>query len=143
MSGLADLLAGARPAGIYMWDGPFPVEEVRHAVELAGWRFAHLDAASTGSRQQFLTWIGEVFSFPDHYGHNFDALADLLAEVRAEDQEGTVLLWDGWGGFARADRRAFGVALAVLETRVAEEQADPFVVLLRGEGPALGVPALE
>lgn len=135
MSGLAALLAGRKEPGLYQWHGAFSAEDVRHTVEHAGWRFAHVDGWHGDTKKEFLEAVGEALGFPDHYGRNFDALADCLQDVRAGDSQGTVLLWDGWGPFARNERRAFSVALSVLGTRVNAERGGPFAVLLRGEGP--------
>jgi hypothetical protein len=144
VSGLAALLAGRTPPGIYTWHAALPVDDVRHGVELAGWRLAHLDGVGTESKREFLERIGEVLDFPAHYGRNFDALADLLADLDAGGRAGVVLLWEGWGPFARADERAFEVALRVLRTRVDATAAGPFAVLLRGPGPEVpGVPSLD
>ena len=144
MSGLAGILAGRTAPGIFRWHGAFDAADVRHTVEHAGWRFAHYDGWGAESKAEFLTGIGEALAFPGHYGHNFDALADCLQDVVAGDSAGTVLLWDGWGPFARADERAFSVALSVLGTRVNAERGGPFAVLLRGEGPdTAGVPSLD
>ncbi|WP_248582169.1 barstar family protein [Nocardioides sp. InS609-2] len=144
MSGLAALLAGHTPAGIYTWHGAFPAADVQHTVEHAGWRFARLDGVGTESKQEFLEGIGQALGFPDYYGQNFDALADLLSDVDGGDQDGVVLLWEGWAPFARADERAFSVALSVLGTRVNAERGGPFSVLLRGEGPDVpGVSSLD
>jgi hypothetical protein len=83
-------------------------------------------------------------SFPEHYGQNFDALADCLGDVVAGDSEGWLLLWDGWGPLARQDERAFSVSLSVLGGRVNADRGGPFVVVLRGEGPEVtGVPSLD
>ncbi len=41
---------------------------------------------------------------PTTTASNFDALADCLQRRRRGDGDGTVLLWDGWGPFARARR---------------------------------------
>ena len=55
-----------------------------------------------------------------------------------------MLLWDGWGPFARADPQAFSVALSVLGTRVNAERGGAFAVLLRGDGPDVaGVTSLD
>ena len=45
-------------------------------------------------------------------------------------------LWDGWGTLARADERAFSIALSVLGSHVNADRGVPFTVLLRGEGPS-------
>lgn len=143
MSGLAALLAARREPGIFRWHGAFGVADVQHTVEHAGWRFVHLDGVGVESREEFLDRIGEAFSFTDDYARNFDALADCLHDVVAGDHAGTILLWDGWGPFARADEHAFSVALSVLGTRVNAERGGPFAVLLRGEGPDLGIRSID
>jgi hypothetical protein len=144
MSGLAGLLAHHVPPGIYRWHGAFEVADVRHTVEHAGWRFAAVDGWHGDTKAEFLAAGGEALDFPDHYGQNFDALADCLADVTAGDSEGWVLLWDGWGPLARADERAFSVALSVLGGRVNADKGGRFAVLLRGEGPEVpSVPSLD
>ena len=149
MTGLAALMAGRRPPGIYRWHAAFEVADVKHTVEHAGGRFAHLDGWKTETKAEFLTAIGEALEFPDYYHHNFDALLDCLRDVGSypedpDSEAGTVLLWDGWGPFARADERAFSVALSVLSQRVDENEAGRFSVLMRGDGPELDdVPSLD
>lgn len=141
MSGLAALLAGRKEPGIYHWHGAFGAADVQHTVEHADWHFAHVDGWQSETKKEFLEAVGEALNFPDHYGRNFDALADCLQDVKAGDSHGTILLWDGWGPFARHDERAFSVALSVLGTRVNAERGGAFAVLLRGEGP--DVPGLQ
>jgi len=144
MSGLAAVLAGHEPPGIYLWHAAFDVEDVRHAVEHAGWAFAHVDGwAGADTKAAFLAAVGEALHFPDYYGQNFDALADCLHDI-GRDVDGVVLLWDGWSTLARADEKAFSIALSVLGSRVNDERGVPFTVLLRGDGPVVpGVTSLD
>ena len=149
MSGLAGLLVGliegeVRP-GIYRWHGGFDVADVRRTVEHAGFHFAHVDGWLAGTKAELLAAMGEALDFPDHYGQNFDALADCLHGVHAAPgQHGVVLLWDGWSTLARSDAKAFGIALEVLSSRAREDGRTPFSVLLRGDGPDLaGIEALD
>lgn len=147
MSGLAGLLAGllaheARP-GIYQWHGAFEVADVRRTVEHAGFGFGHVDGWVGGTKAELLAAVGETLGFPDYYGHNFDALADCLHDIGA-GQAGVVLLWDGWSTLARADQKAFDIALSVLGSRVNADRGVPFSVLLRGEGPEVpGITSLD
>jgi len=136
LSGLAAVLAARHEPGIFRWHAAFPAKEVAHAVEHAGWRFAHLDAWPTDSKDEFLDRIATALEFPDHFGKNLDALADSLSDV-GTDGSGTVLLWDGWGPFAHTDETGFDKALEVLNARAADDSRGPFVVLLRGDGPDL------
>lgn len=137
MSGLAAVLAGREAPGIHTWHGAFDAADVRHSVEHAGWGFAHVDGWTRGdSKAGFLDAVGDALDFPAHYGRNFDALADCLHDIGA-GRDGVVLLWDGWATLARADERAFSIALSVLGSRVNDDRGVPFTVLLRGEGPVL------
>lgn len=138
MSGLAAVLAGHVEGALHQWSGPADVADVRHAVEQAGWHFAHVDGWTAQTKPEVLAAFGRALSFPDWFGHNFDALHDCLYGISQD----TLLLWDGWGTLARGDARAFSTMLDVLgePTRGTAR----FVVLLRGEGPQLpdSVPAL-
>jgi len=138
MSGLARLLAGpvageAQP-GIYQWHGAFDVADVQRTVEHADFGFAHVDGWLNETKVEFLAAVGKALGFPDYYGQNFDALADCLHDIGSR-QAGVVLLWDGWSTLARADEKAFNIALSVLGSRVNADRGVPFSVLLRGEGP--------
>lgn len=144
MSGLAAVLAGREGPGIHLWHGAFDVADVRHAVEHAGWGFGHVDGwRGADGKASFLAAVGEALDFPDHYGQNFDALADCLHDIGA-GRDGVVLLWDGWATLARADEKAFDIALTVLGSRVHADRGVPFSVLLRGDGPPVpGITCLD
>lgn len=144
MSGLAAVLARRVAPGIHRWHVAFEVADVRHTVEHAGWGFAHVDGWTTAySKAAFLAAVGEALHFPDYYGQNFDALTDCLRDI-GRGVDGVVLLWDGWGSLARADEKAFGIALDVLGERVDADRGVPFSVLLRGEGPDVpGIASLD
>ncbi len=142
MSGLAALLAGHNPPGLYQWHSAAHVPDVEHAVEHAGWRFAHLDGWTIEDKHSFLKATAAALGVADDLGENFDALSDCLAEVSAGDRTGVVLLWDGWSPLARHDEQAFHVALSVLGGRTNDDRGCPFAVLLRGEGPPLDLPEL-
>ncbi|MDN4173009.1 barstar family protein [Nocardioides sp. SOB77] len=133
MSGLAALLAGELPPAVYRWDAAYDVEEVRGAVELAGWRLAHLDGWSHPARAEMLEALGEALGLPAWWGRNLDALADCLRDV---DTDRVALLWDGWGPSAREDARSFGVVLRLLT-------GSGIAVLLHGDGPEVDVPPLD
>ncbi len=137
MSGLAGLLAGRRDPGVYQWQAAFDADEVRRAVEHAGWRFGYVDGWTHQDKAGLLSELAGSLGFPGWFGRNYDALMDVLRDVT----EPTLVLWDGWGTLARSDRRAFGLALSIFGDRAADGPA-PFAVLLRGEGPGIRVPVL-
>ena len=140
MSGLAAVLAGHEPPGIPLWHGAFGVADGRPSVGHAGWGFGWVGGwTGADTKQAFLAAVGEALDFPGYYGQNFDALADCLHDI-GSGRGGVVLLWDGWATLARADQRAFSIALSVLGSRVNDDRGVPFTVLLRGEG--LAVPGI-
>jgi hypothetical protein len=144
VSGLAAILAGREAPGIHLWHGGLEAADVRHAVEHAGWGFGHVDGwTRAGTKAEFLAAVGEALGFPDWYGENFDALSDCLHDI-GSGVDGVVLLWDGWSTLARADEKAFSIALSVLGSRVHADRGVPFSVLLRGEGPLVpGIASLD
>jgi Barstar (barnase inhibitor) len=141
MSGLAGVLAGRRPAGVYRWDSHARTADVEHAVEHAGWGFVYLDTVRVDDGIGFLQEVQTAFDLPESFGHTFAALGDALAGVRHD--HGTVTLWEGWSPFARAQSQQFYAVLDVLGRRCGRDEGGAFVVLLRGDGPALGVPQLD
>jgi RNAse (barnase) inhibitor barstar len=132
MTGLAALLAGQVEPGVYRWPGGTPVDEAADLVRQSGRGFAVLDGATAATKGEVLAALGEALMFPDHYGANFDALADCLADLT----EPTVLLWDCWGGLADTDQRSFSILLTILG------DTDQLIVLLHGDGPAVPVAEL-
>ena len=129
MSGMAALLAGHTPPGVYQWHNALHVEDVQHAVEKAGWSFRHLDGWTLEDRESFTKALCAAVESPD---------ASSLEEVNLEggDGAGTVLLWDGWSPLARHDEETFDSALEIFRRKVSAE-GPPFAVLLRGEGPEI------
>lgn len=135
MSGLARLLARHTPPGVYRWTSAAAPADVEHAVVHAGWRYVGLDTWKVADDEEFLDACKQSFDLPDGVGHDFDALADALGDVRAHDGDGVVVLWDGWGPLAREQPRMFAEAVSVFAGRVGLERAEPFAVLLHGPGP--------
>ena len=117
---------------------------MRHTVEHAGWGFGHLDGWVDRAQGGVPRRVGEALGFPGHYGQNLDALADCLHDIGA-GTAGVVLLWDGWSTFARADEKAFRIALSVLGSQVNADRGVPFAgaAARRGPGRAPASPSLD
>jgi Barstar (barnase inhibitor) len=143
MSGLARLLAGNAAPGVYRWSTATDAATVQHAVERAGWRHIGLDTWQVEDKGGFLEACKGAFGIDELAEHSFDGLADALNEVQPGDSAGVVVIWDGWAPFARADSRAFEVAVDVFDARVDAERIGPFAVLLKGPGPQTDVPELD
>lgn len=122
--------------GVYRWDGADDATLWAEAVDRDDVRLVAVGPA--GSKAALLTAIAESLRFPEWFGHNFDALVDLLGDEDYVPSH-TVMLWRGWAALAEADPDAFAVFLDVLRER-AEQPG--FSVLLQGDGPALDLPQL-
>ncbi len=138
MSGLAALLAGHTPPAAYQWHNAAQVDDVRHAVEHAGWQFLHLDGWTVEEREPFAKALGATFGVDD--SGDLAKVGQALPALGANPGEGTVLLWDGYGPLARHDRATFDEALSMLVERT--RASAPFAVILRGEGPELDLDEL-
>lgn len=138
MSGLAAVLAGRHVPGVHRWESALDVADVRHAVEHAGWAFGYVDTVARDASTDVLLAIGGALDdIPDHFtGRSLDAFNDVLRDLSGP----TVLLWEGWGAFARADPRRFALVVEILGQRDGEDP--PIEVLLRGPGPEDVVPVL-
>ena len=133
MSGLADVLAGRQPSGVYAERSGASPAELREAAEQAGWQFAHLDTSSVVDKAGFLETASVAFRFPDYFGRNWDAFADCLGDVAGEP--GVIVLWEGWSSFAEADEESFATALEIIRERSQIAGDGAFVVLMRGHRP--------
>jgi hypothetical protein len=139
MSGLAALLAGHTPPGVYRWHSVASVTDVQHAVELAGWTFCQLDGWAIEDPETFLKATAAALELPAPVP-GLEGLADHLVDRDMGDQ-GTVLLWDGWSPLARRDQAVFERALGAFERRAGSD-GGRFAVLLRGEGPGIDLAEL-
>jgi Barstar (barnase inhibitor) len=142
MSGLAALLAGHTTPDVYRWHNAAHVEDVKHAVEHADWRFVYLDGWTVEEKETFLKAAGAALDLPDYGGTDFDQLRQGLSGVSAEGHHGIVLLWDGWSPLARHDAEAFDAAMSAFGERARSHDADKLAVVMRGEGPTIEVPEL-
>jgi len=137
MSGLAGVLADHIPPGVYRWHAAYGVGDVQHAVEHAGWRFAYLDGHAVETAAEFHGAVAEALALPDSYGRTMDALDESLSGI-ADDGKRTVLLWDAWAPLARAEQRTFTSAVETMRS-----WSSAVCVLVRGEGPDLGLPSID
>lgn len=139
MSGLAALLAGRKPAGVYHWSSPMRVSDIRHAAEHCGWRCVVLDTISAVDAGGFHDAVAAGFELPDSYGRSLDALADVLRGT--PDAASTVLVWEGWASLASADPDFARRVIDVLTDRTGHEPA--FAVVVHGPGSGLNLVELD
>lgn len=79
-------LASLEDSGVHEWKGA--VEPLKAAAAQAKLRYAHVDLAKARDKATLFGEIDRALALPEHFGHNWDALADVL-----EDRD-----WLGKGG---------------------------------------------
>ena len=65
-------------AGVHEWSGA--TEPLKTAATHAHLRFAPVDLAKAHDRATLFAELDGALKLPEHFGHNFDALADVLED---------------------------------------------------------------
>lgn len=76
---LLDLTSGRLAPGVWSY-GSIPDDFSGQANDL-GWVSMSIDASTSNSKATFLEEICRAGSFPDHFGQNWDAVADCLTDL--------------------------------------------------------------
>jgi hypothetical protein len=149
VSGLAALLAGRRPAGLYVWDSATRHSVVAHAAEQVGFRAFLLDGRTATDEDSFLAACERAFALHESRdawkARTWNALAACLTDLSWAPARGYVTVYDGWGMLASSEPVAWSRAYDTLTSaaRWWDEHGKPFAVLFRGPGPPLGLPRLD
>jgi len=65
-------------AGVHPWSGALdPLKSAAHNARL---RFAAIDLGKAKDRATLFAELDTALKLPEHFGHNFDALADVLED---------------------------------------------------------------
>ncbi len=145
MSKVRRLLRGERPPGLYRLDERYDAQRILAEVAAGGWRGFYLDGRRVTDKASFLDEIARAMDFPDYFGHNWDALDELLQDLSWAPAKGYLLLYDHGIQFARRRPKEWQMARQILEDAVEHwrKEGAPFVVILRGvERAAPDVPWL-
>ena len=100
-----------------------PVEEVLSSLARGGWSVAVVSGAP--SKREALDAIAAALGFPDHFGHNLDALWDCLTDL----ERPTALVWAGWEPLAVRAPADWAGIVGVLRARADDPDAPPFAVV--------------
>lgn len=101
------------------------------AAHAAGHALFRLDLAHVASKSTLLDTFAQALAFPEHFGHNWDALADCLADLAWHPAKGYVLVLEHSDAYARAHRQDWHTLVSVLESAAEnwQEAQRPFRVL--------------
>ena len=136
MTSLAHVLAESGP-GVHLWRSRRSHAEIRAEAAEIRWRCVILDGVGVRSKDAFLEECERSYRFPAWFGHNWDALADCLADLSwlppPEPGGGVLTVYDHCDVLATSALDDYDMALDVWE-EVAEAWRRigvPFTVLLR------------
>lgn len=117
-------------------------EEVRAALLAAGFGLRTLEGGSVLSGRSFFREVGRALAAPGHFGHNWDALQDVLGDLARTGGGRIALLWREADRSFAADPQtvvdAFVAFARAAEDLAADVPATQLEVFLLGDGPGFG-----
>ena len=128
-----EILAGTFPPGLYRLRTDLNADYIVALLSKAGWRGFYIEGEVVKSKEDFLRVAGAAMSFPDYYGHNWDAFDECITDLSWLPAKGYVLIYQEVWPFPRNDRTAWQQARAILTDAVAfwAERNTPFYIFLR------------
>lgn len=127
MSDLCERLQDVNEAGVYRLSCPLSILEAN--VALSGLTLFEANLETSHGKGEFLATLAQVLRAPDWFGHNWDALADVLTDLSWQPADGYVLLLCGQGtwGLSEAD---YATVTGILDETVShwKSQGKPFWV---------------
>jgi len=86
-------------AGVHEWSGA--TEPLKTAATHAHLRFAPVDLAKAHDRATLFAELDGALKLPEHFGHNWDALADVLEDRDWLGKSGRVIVLHGSAAYRR------------------------------------------
>jgi hypothetical protein len=123
------------PCGVYRIDDETRSRILGDATMWSGCHLAVIDGAAASSRAGFFAEAARVLRFPDYFGHNWDAVYDLLTDPGWFPPGGLAIMVDGCDGLATREPEQWKIALKVLHEACAFWQplGVPLYILLYGD----------
>lgn len=113
-SQLEAILAAADKAGVYHLPR-LDKDSVLAAAEANGFATFRVDLVAAMDKDALLDGIGKAMAFPEWFGHNFDALADCLADMGWRPAEGYLVILEHCDGIHGRAEDDFATTLEVFE----------------------------
>ena len=86
----------------------YRVEDLMSAAEAAGQHFLYANLSAAQSKQDILDMIAAQYTFPAHFGKNFDALYDCMTDMvhKSGPQPGFIVVLEQIPAHAKFDKEA-------------------------------------
>ena len=108
-----DKIIRAGRSGVYA--APRLVGPLRAAAKRAGVDWFDLDLAGVAERDAFFRRCAAVFSLPDYFGRNWDALHECMVDFAGRGVPGAIVHWRRGTELARRAPEVVTTALEILE----------------------------
>lgn len=107
-------LSSLDDSGVHEWKGA--TEALKAAASQARLRFAQVDLGKAKDKATLFAEVDRALALPDHFGHNWDALADVLEDRDWLGKAGRVVVLAHAGAY----RKDHPTDYATLEEILAE-----------------------
>ena len=138
-------LLEARQGGVFFLPASTEPKTLQTLARREGFAFFHIDGKNITRKEQLLNHAATALRFPEHFGHNWDALEECLTDLEWVDGEGYVIVYEHIDGFLEAHPDQFSTLVEILRDAVAswKEDGESMVVLLTGAKAPKGVERLK
>jgi len=115
-------------AGVYRLSCPLAVLEAN--VMLSGFSLFEADITAKHGKGEFLATLAQAIAAPDWFGHNWDALADVLGDLSWQPSAGYVLLLCGGDETLGLNEADYDIVMEIFKDSVNywKSQGKPFWV---------------
>ena len=140
-----ETLLEANRGGVWYLPRPLEAKKLQALARAAGYAFFHIDGRNIARKEQLLNHAATALRFPEHFGHNWDALEECLTDLEWIDGDGYVIYYDHIEGLLGAHPDQFETFVEIARDAVAswKEDGEAMVVLLSGAKPPKGVAKLK
>lgn len=117
-------------AGMHEWHGG--ADPLKAAAAHAHLKFAHVDLGKAKDRATLFAEIDRALALPEHFGHNWDALADVLEDRDWLGKSGRVVLLAHSAGYRKEHPNDWGTLEEILSEAAEfwQERHVPFWVFV-------------
>jgi len=128
MSDLCERLQNLDEAGVYSLSCPQAILEAN--VALSGLVLFEVNLGTSHGKGELLANMAQVLQAPEWFGHNWDALADVLGDLSWQAGDGYVLLLCGGGEKLGLTEVDYDLLMGVFNDSVSywKSQGKPFWV---------------
>src|SRR3972149_7929982 len=115
---------------------------LRAAAKRAGLAWLDLDLAGVADRDAFFRRCAAVFSLPDYFGRNWDALHECMLDYAGRGEPGAIVHWRRGTELARRAPEVVTTALEILGDAAVYWRASGrifLVVVDRDSAPGIGL----